>query len=172
MKTARKYRILASVSPLWLALDQLVKYLTVERFQLGESLAVVPGVFNLTYVRNPGVAFGFLGNLAPALREPLLIVVPVFALAAIGYLYRLTIDTDVRTAIALSLVVGGALGNLCDRIRLGYVVDSLDFHWQGAFHWPAFNVADIGICVGMGLLMWDAVRRGLAGEKAPQEASL
>ncbi len=152
-----KYLIFVPLSVFWIILDQITKWQMIERFRLGESLPIIPGWFNLTYVRNPGVAFGFLGTLDPSIRQPLLTLLPLGAMAVIGYVVRTVPDTQRKLIVALSLITGGAIGNLLDRIRLGYVVDSLDFHWQGQYHFPAFNAADIGICVGVGILMLDLV---------------
>ena len=106
------------------------------------SVEVVPGFFSIVNVANPGAAFGILkghGSLA-------LILIAIAALILIAYL--LYISTDLTTVFALSLIAGGALGNLIDRIRLAEVVDFLDFY-IGRYHWPAFNVADIAITCGV-----------------------
>jgi signal peptidase II len=91
--------------------------------------------------------------------------VPLIALGAIGFIFRKLPAADLKLSTALSLVIGGAVGNLIDRVRFGYVVDFLDFHWKHSYHFPAFNVADSAICVGVGLLMIDL----LAAER--EEAS-
>jgi signal peptidase II len=148
----RKYLILLSASGLLVASDQLTKNLIVNRFHLSESLPVISGFFSITRVHNAGAAFGILASLPPGLREPFFFIVPGATLAAIlAVFYRLRPSQN-HSIYALALIVGGALGNLVDRIRLGFVVDFLDFHWSGALHFPAFNVADIAITLGVGLL--------------------
>lgn len=150
-----KYRILFGLTVATVALDRLTKSMILSRFSLGQSLSLVDGIFDLTYVRNTGAAFGMLARTDPAFRVPFFVIVPLAALFAIGYAFRKIPERDLTLATALSLVVGGALGNLIDRVWLGYVVDFLDFHWQYRYHFPAFNVADSAICVGVGLLMLD-----------------
>ena len=159
----KKYWILAALPSLVLVLDQLTKQLIVNRFHLGESIPVMAGYFSLTYVRNTGAAFGFLATANPAFRIPFFMLVPTLALAVIIQLFRKLPDSDLRTAVALASVMGGAIGNLIDRVRFGYVVDFLDFHWRYQVHFPAFNVADSAICVGVGLLMLDLFKKEGAG---------
>ena len=162
----RKYPLLFVITFVSLALDQWTKLLVIQRFRLGETISIIPEFFNLTYVRNTGAAFGMFAQADPAFRVPFFLIVPFVALLAIGNLFRKLPDHDVWGSSALSLVVGGAVGNLIDRARLGYVVDFLDFHWKFQVHFPAFNVADAAICVGVGLLMLDLLKNPdhLSGE--------
>ena len=155
----RKYIILTLLTILIIVLDQLTKYVIVDRFRYGESIPVIQGFFNLTYVRNTGAAFGILSHAAPAFRVPFFIIVPMVALVAIGFIFRKIPDQDLKLSSALSLVIGGAVGNLIDRVMLSYVVDFLDFHWKYQYHFPAFNVADAAICVGVGVLMLDLLNQ-------------
>lgn len=171
-KPATKYFILLFLTVLVIVLDQITKLQVVERFRLGESIAVIPDLFSLTYVRNTGAAFGILATADPAFRVPFFILVPFVALAAIGYVFRKIPAQDRKLSTALSLVVGGAIGNLIDRVRLGFVVDFLDFHWRYTYHFPAFNVADTAICVGVGILMLDLLlQKQDAGKEAHSNAS-
>lgn len=151
----RKYLILVILTTLVILLDQFTKNLVLEKFHLGESLTVFSGFFDLTYIRNTGAAFGILAHADPTFRVPFFIIVPLLALFAIGYIFKKLPENDIKVSLALSLIVGGAIGNLIDRIYLGFVVDFLDFHWQNQYHFPAFNVADSAICIGVGLLMLD-----------------
>ena len=151
----RKYAILSVLTTLIIVLDQVTKYIVVDRFRYGESIPVIPGFFSLTYIRNTGAAFGLLAHANPAFRVPFFVIVPVVALIAIGFIFRKIPDRDIKLSSALSLVIGGAVGNLIDRVMLNYVVDFLDFHWKYQYHFPAFNVADMAICVGVGILMLD-----------------
>ncbi len=132
--------------------DQVTKFMVISHFEYGESLPLIADFFSFTYVRNTGAAFGFLATANPSFRVPFFIVVPIAAMVVLGFLYRdLPVNAKWR-AMALGLVSGGAIGNLIDRIRLGYVVDFLDFHYRNLF-FPAFNVADSAICVGVGILL-------------------
>jgi signal peptidase II len=130
-----------------LALDQATKYWIVARFPLHETRPLISRFFNLVHVRNKGMAFG-IGNRPDADWSFVLLLCAT--LGAVGLLlfwfYRLKPD-ERRLAFPLSLVLGGAVGNLIDRLRLGEVIDFLDFY-AGSFHWPAFNVADSAITVG------------------------
>jgi len=140
-------------------LDQWTKSVILARFQLGESLSVISSFFNITYVRNTGAAFGFLATAHSAFRVPFFIMVPLVALLIIGVMFRRLPEREVRMSSALALVMGGAVGNLIDRVQHGFVVDFLDFHWKYKAHFPAFNVADSAICIGVGLMMLDAARK-------------
>jgi signal peptidase II len=155
----RKYWILLVMTPVVVGLDQLTKHLIVERFHLGETIPLILGFFNLTYIRNTGAAFGILAQAQPAFRIPFFVIVPVLALLAIGYIFRKISATDLKLSCSLSLIIGGAVGNLIDRINFGFVVDFLDFHYGYGYHFPAFNVADSAICVGVAILMLDLLKQ-------------
>lgn len=154
-----KYRILLITAALVLPLDQLSKIYIDRRFALYESLTVIENFFSITYVRNPGAAFGILSD--SAWRLPFFITIGLVATGAIlWYISRL--DPHSRwLPLSLALVLTGAVGNLIDRIRIGEVIDFIDVHWY-QYHWPAFNVADSAITVGVGMLlveMWREERR-------------
>lgn len=155
----RKYWILILLSVFVILLDQWTKALILARFQLGDSVPVLSSFFNITYVRNTGAAFGFLAGSSSSFRVPFFIIVPIVALTVIGLMFRKLPERDVQMASALALVMGGAVGNFIDRIQHGFVVDFLDFHWNYAAHFPAFNVADSAICIGVGLMMIDAAKK-------------
>lgn len=146
--------------------DQWTKILVLGRFEYGESLVLIRDWFSLTYVRNTGAAFGFLATAHPSFRVPFFIVVPIIAMIVLGLLYRDLPKSSRYRAMSLGLVSGGALGNLIDRIRLGYVVDFLDFHWRTEWYFPAFNVADSAICVGVGILLLSTMKQEGAKENA------
>lgn len=134
-------------------LDQIIKLWALARLHPAVPIPVLDDVFHLTLVFNPGVAFGFLSSVEPAWRW-LVGGLSLVALAVLGSLaVRLLPDGNWFTALALGLIFGGAVGNLFDRVRFGAVVDFLDFHWRG-YHWPAFNLADSGITVGVGILVF------------------
>lgn len=150
--TKTKTTILLAVSVVSLVVDQWTKYLVISRFQWGESYPLISGLFSLTYVRNKGAAFGLFHRAPEAFRDPFFIIVPVVALVIIFLLFVRLTDKQRWTALALSLILGGAIGNLIDRVRFGYVVDFLDVYWRD-YHWPAFNVADSCIVVGVGIML-------------------
>jgi signal peptidase II len=151
----RKYLYLGFLAPLVIALDQSTKRAVIARFQLGESISLIEGFFSLTYVRNTGAAFGLLADAHPEFRVPFFLILPFGALAFILGVLRKIDANDTKIAVALALVFGGAVGNLIDRALYGYVVDFLDFHWKYQYHFPAFNIADSAICVGVVVLMWE-----------------
>lgn len=152
MKMSPQYRTLLIVSAAVLTLDQLTKLWIDAHFRLYESVTVIENFFNITYVRNKGAAFGILSD--TSFRIPFFITVGIIAAGAILWYLRTLHADQRRLHLALSLVFAGAVGNLIDRIRLGEVIDFLDVHWY-QYHWPAFNVADSAITVGVGLLLVD-----------------
>ena len=134
-----------------LVLDLLTKHLALERLPPGRPVHVIDGVFSLTLVMNPGLAFGMLAG-TPAGWRWLVALLSIGALAVLAVVGLRMLPTGGRlTPWALGLIFGGAVGNLIDRARFGAVVDFLDFYWRG-YHWPAFNVADASISVGVVLL--------------------
>jgi signal peptidase II len=149
----KKYLISAVVAGFIVALDQLTKVIVLSRFRLGESYTVIENFFNLTFVKNFGAAFGFLSQSHPQFREIFFLTMPPAAMIVIFFLLRGVRDDDKTQILALSGILGGALGNYIDRIRFRYVVDFLDFHWFNQYSWPAFNIADSAIVMGVGVLM-------------------
>jgi signal peptidase II len=113
----------------------------------GEPLEVIPGFFNLVYVRNPGAAWGMLGG-----QQAVLITLSAVVFILLAFFHRRVLNPTLDHRIALGLMLGGILGNLIDRIKLGWVTDFLDFH-IGTHHWPSFNVADSAICIAVGLYL-------------------
>jgi signal peptidase II len=134
-----------------LALDQGVKYLVLARLVPGQPVVVVADVLNLTLVRNPGLAFGVLAGVPAGWRW----VVAALSIAAVLLLGRLALRmlpaAGWPARVSLGLIFGGAVGNLIDRARWGSVVDFIDVYWK-VYHWPAFNVADSSISIGVALL--------------------
>ena len=143
------------------AADQVVKEWVRLQYGLGESTVVVPGFFSLTYVRNTGAAWGMFGGQTVGLA-----ILSVVTLAALILFRRQLLDGTWPHRLALGLLAGGILGNLLDRVRIGYVTDYLDFY-LGASHWPAFNIADAAICTGVGIYMLTSWRSGKPVPAAP-----
>lgn len=147
----RKYHILALSTVSIVSLDQASKFYVDKYIALNESIEVVKGMLNITHIRNTGAAFGLLSGVPPPLGGYFFISISILAL--IGILYFLKkIDDDQLLALGLSLIFGGALGNLIDRVRMGVVIDFIDLYIK-SYHWPAFNVADTCITLGAVLLM-------------------
>jgi signal peptidase II len=139
------------------ALDQMTKALVNDFMTLHESRTIVEGLVRLTYVQNRGAAFGILSEAGLPYQSVLFSAVSLLALLAIAlYAWRMPVHSRLPQT-ALALVMGGAVGNLLDRARLGYVIDYVDVYW-GAHHWPAFNVADSAITIGVALLVLDILR--------------
>ena len=149
-----KYTWFTAITAAIVVLDQLTKYAVVQRFRLHESVRVIPGFFDLTYVRNPGAAFGFLAGASGVWRSIFFITISLVALVVIAALVRQTRDR--LSLYAFALIGGGAVGNLIDRVRFGEVVDFIDWYYR-TYHWPTFNIADSAISLGVGLLVIDTL---------------
>jgi signal peptidase II len=133
-------------------LDQITKYYINSYMSVGDSFPVIHGFFNIAHVRNPGAAFGIFSKSPEIFRTVFLIAVTTAAMVLILYYVRMNRGRDALMNLALSMIFGGAIGNLIDRIRFGEVIDFLDFY-VGPHHWPAYNVADSAISTGAVLLL-------------------
>ncbi|UCF93966.1 MAG: signal peptidase II [Desulfobacterales bacterium] len=153
---SNKYIKLGIIAGGIILLDQISKILILHRLPLHDTIPVIAGFFNLTHVHNPGGAFGFMANVGPMWRSIIFLFISSMAVGLIFYFYRKTPETHSLLAAAFALIFGGAVGNLIDRIRLGKVIDFLDFH-IGQWHWPAFNIADSAISVGIGIFVFHLV---------------
>lgn len=152
MGQAARYVILAIVSVGTIALDQTSKAQIMQTMRLHESIPIIPNVFNLTYIRNPGAAFGLLASSSNGFRLLFFGLTSLFALGLLGTIFfRLRHDEWVGQ-LSIAGILGGAIGNLLDRLRFGEVIDFLDFYID-AYHWPAFNIADAAISVGVFFLI-------------------
>jgi signal peptidase II len=136
-----------------LALDLGTKYLARVLLRPVQSLTIIPNFFQLTYIENRGAAFGILAETDAWFRTPFFILISVLAIIFVAVFYW-KMEGEGWTHLALVFILGGALGNLIDRLRFGRVIDFLYFHWY-QYYWPAFNVADMAICIGAGLLVID-----------------
>ncbi len=141
-----------------LVLDRLTKVLVEARFLLYESKTIIPGVFDLTHTRNTGVAFGLFANSdSPWVPYVLTLTATTALIAILVYSLRQPVD-NWKLQLGLMLVLGGAAGNLYDRINYGYVIDFLDVFY-GTYHWPTFNVADSAITIGIGFLLLEVLHK-------------
>ncbi len=136
--------------------DQLVKALIVSTVPVYQTIPVIPGFFNLTHIYNPGGAFGFLSGSPSVLRHLFFVIASIIAMGLILFLYAKTPPGHGLLKFGLSLIMGGAVGNILDRIRIGKVIDFLDIYIKD-FHWPAFNVADSAIVIGIGLFIYHLI---------------
>lgn len=147
-----RYALFAAISTTGIIIDQITKVYIDRSMQLFDSITIIENFFHITYVRNKGAAFSFLSN--ASWRLPFFITVSMIAALVILIAFRKLRDDQRLAQISLAMIFSGAVGNLIDRIRLGEVIDFLDAHWY-QHHWPAFNVADSLICVGVFLLAID-----------------
>jgi signal peptidase II len=136
--------------------DQLSKGAVQSSFYLGESIPVLDGFFNLTYVRNTGAAFGMGAGVAEIWRVIFFLVIPVLICFGIFYMMIKSLKGPLHLTLSYSLILAGAIGNLIDRFYLGYVVDFFDFY-LGRSHFPAFNIADSSITLAAFFLIYDAL---------------
>jgi signal peptidase II len=131
-----------------IVVDQLSKQHIMQTMRLHESIPIVPNLFSFTYIRNPGAAFGLLAGSSDAFRMVFFGITSIFALVLLGtILYRMP-EREWMGRLSVSAILGGAVGNLIDRLRFGEVIDFLDVYIE-SYHWPAFNVADSAITVGV-----------------------
>lgn len=149
-----RYILFAAISIVGILIDQLTKVAVDRSMRLFDSITIVDNFFHLTYVRNKGAAFSFLSN--ASWRLPFFITISIVAALVILIAFRKLRDDQKLAHVSLAMIFSGAVGNLIDRIRLGEVIDFLDVHWY-RHHWPAFNVADSLICVGVFLLAVDMI---------------
>lgn len=154
-----KYVLVLSLALVIVVLDQITKVWIDTDMKLYESIPVLDGFFNLTYVRNTGAAFSMFADMSETYRVPFFVGVATVAAVAILYFVHTTPASQKLVLVACGFVLGGAIGNLIDRVAYGSVIDFLDVYW-GDWHWPAFNVADSFISIGVGLLLLSSIFTG------------
>jgi signal peptidase II len=150
------------ISALIVILDTWTKSIVTRSLELHEAIPVIPNFFQIVHVRNTGAAFGLGANTGSRLVPWLLNAGAIAVFCVVVVMALRTALNDRRMQVALHLILGGAIGNLIDRFRFGFVIDFLDVYarWGGReHHWPAFNVADSAICIGIGLLFLDMGRK-------------
>lgn len=147
-----KWRIVVGWLTAIIFVDQATKVVVDRSMPLHHSIPIIDGFFSLTYVRNTGAAFGLFAGSAEMFRRPFLIAVSLVAIGFIFTMLRRLPDREKGLSTALAFIVGGAMGNLIDRLVYGEVIDFLDCFW-GRYHWPAFNIADSFITIGVGMTM-------------------
>ncbi|MGH7230621.1 MAG: signal peptidase II [Nitrospiraceae bacterium] len=152
MGGAARYATLAAISVTTVILDQASKSNIMQTMRLHESIPIIPDFFSLTYIRNPGAAFGLLASSSHGFRLIFFGITSLFALGLLGMIFFRLRQDDWIGQLSIAGILGGAIGNLLDRVRFGEVIDFLDFFVNG-YHWPAFNVADAAISVGVFFLI-------------------
>jgi signal peptidase II len=160
----RKYHFL--IAAFVVALDRLSKWAISHRLSLHDSIPVIPGFFRIVHIENPGAAFGLFADSPAEWKVTLLILFSLIALAIVTALLWRSSHRLTSTGIGLALILGGAVGNLWDRLVSKHVVDFLLFY-VGRYQWPAFNVADSAIVVGAGLLVFEIVFAKSPRQKTP-----
>ena len=150
--TRKKYLLTAFISLSVIILDQCTKYLIIKSFALHQSLTIIENYLTIIHIRNKGIAFGLLSGQGSGTRTIFLIITSLFAIAFIFYLLSSLRGRQTYATVTLALILGGAIGNLIDRIRWGEVVDFIYVHWY-QYYWPAFNCADSAISVGLVILL-------------------
>ena len=151
-------------------IDQMTKAWAVTRLRFGEDISVIPNFLNFAYAQNTGVAFSMLDDHGTSGRWGLSVIALIAGVMVIYFFWR-TPRTDDRILGALALLLAGIAGNVTDRMRLGFVVDFIDVQF-GSWHYPTFNVADMAICIGAGLLILDMFLSKRKERQAKQEAPL
>lgn len=155
---ALKYKIVSMLSLIVLVLDQITKIWVQNTIEVWSGYSVIPGFFNMVHVLNRGAAFGFLNRADIRWQTYFFIAVSALAIVLIWHLVHTVHRKDPFLFTGLGLILGGAVGNMIDRIRIGQVIDFLDFY-VGSHHWPAFNIADIAITVGAFCLLLSFYQR-------------
>jgi signal peptidase II len=158
-----RWRTFASIAVAGLILDQASKLYIDRVMSLYQSIPVIDGLFNIFYIRNKGAAFSFLSHVS--WRLPFFIAISTIASLIILVAFKKLRDEQKLAQISMAMIFSGAVGNLIDRVRLGEVIDFLDVYWK-SHHWPAFNVADSLICVGVALLALDMLAEERRAKKS------
>ncbi|PLX70054.1 MAG: signal peptidase II [Denitrovibrio sp.] len=148
-------KILLIAAALIIAIDQWTKIYIKSNFEMYEMRPVIDGFFSITYILNPGAAFGMLAELNESYRQLFFVIITAVAILAVIYLMIKEQDMKMRL-VSYTLILSGAIGNFIDRVYMGKVVDFLHFYYQ-QYQWPAFNVADMSISVGISLLFLDYI---------------
>ncbi len=164
----KKWPLVLGLATVVFVLDQITKHWIVQNVPREVFFPVIPGIFDIVHTRNKGAAFGFMSEMPEHIRMPFFFISSILALVGMIYYFSKAYPEETLVTVSLGLILGGALGNIYDRITLGEVVDFLSFHYYDQWadfslfglsvsfrlEWPAFNVADSAICVAIGLLLF------------------
>ncbi|MGE5302011.1 MAG: signal peptidase II [Alphaproteobacteria bacterium] len=152
-----KTKLVLSWLTVIVVIDQITKLIVDRTMPLYHSIPIIDGFFNLTYIRNTGAAFGILAGSGAAFRLPFLVLFSLLAIGFIIVMLRRLPERETGLIIALTFILGGAIGNLIDRFAYGEVIDFLDIYWA-TYHWPAFNIADSFITVGVTITIYYLIK--------------
>ncbi len=167
MRARRNYTLLTLPALVVILLDQVSKYVVLRAIELHESIPLISGIFSLVHTRNRGMAFGLLNRPGSDFSFYFLVGATFAAVVLLLFWFTRLKDGEGKLVLGLSLILGGAIGNLIDRLRLGEVIDFLDFH-IGPYHWPAFNIADSAITVGTFWIVIILLFHSPKGSKTPK----
>ncbi|GIW43842.1 MAG: lipoprotein signal peptidase [Candidatus Binatia bacterium] len=165
-----KYSIVLGLASLIVVADQITKWLVIAWLPLFATVEIIPGIAEITHVKNTGGAFGFLARADESWRWPFFIFASVLAIVLLWQVVRRTRREETGALFAVGSILGGAIGNLIDRAREGAVTDFISIHWR-EYYWPAFNVADSFISIGVALLVWQSLRTGSTAAAREKQAS-
>ena len=154
---SRKFKLVTGLLIVIVLLDQLTKWVVDTTMPLYRSIPIIDGFFNLTYIRNTGAAFGILAGSGAAFRVPFLMLFSLLAIGFVIVMLRRLPERETGLIVALTFILGGAIGNLIDRFAYAEVIDFLDFYW-GSYHWPAFNIADSFITIGVAITVFYLIK--------------
>lgn len=160
-----KYSLVLGLAAVIVVADQATKWMVRRWLPLHATIEIVPGFAEFTHVANPGGAFGFLAGADASWRMPFFLLVSLLAVVLLWQVVRRTEAHERGVLFAVGSILGGALGNLIDRVRLGAVTDFISLHWR-EYYWPAFNVADSFISIGVAVLLWQSLRSSSRGQQA------
>jgi signal peptidase II len=158
-----KYTLLLITVGVIVLSDQITKLYVDAVMWPHQSITVIENYVDITYVRNPGGAFGLFARANREVIRPLLLGLTAVAVVIMILIYRSTPPNRLLVRLAFALIMGGAIGNLIDRLRFDEVIDFIDVHWSH-YHWPAFNIADAAITIGVAILCWDLLFGKVAKE--------
>ena len=168
--TTRRYGVLGFVVLAIIVVDQMTKAYIDGSMHLHQSISIIPGYFNLTYIRNPGAAFGIMGTMSSGFRIVFFFLTSILAMGLLITIFWRLDPRDWWGQLTIASIFGGAIGNFIDRLQYGEVIDFLDFYING-YHWPAFNVADSAISVGVVSLLLLFAFEKRKPDLTPQEDS-
>jgi signal peptidase II len=168
--TIRRYGVLGAVVLTIIVVDQVTKAYIDGSMYLHQSISIIPGYFNLTYIRNPGAAFGIMGTTSSGFRLVFFFLTSILAMGLLITIFLRLDSSDWWGQLTIASIFGGAIGNFIDRLQYGEVIDFLDFYIN-SYHWPAFNVADSAISVGVVSLLLLFAFEKRKPDLTPQEDS-
>jgi len=169
MKDRGKYVTVLLVAALVAGLDQFTKYLICKLMPLYSRIEVLKGYLDIIHIRNTGIAFGLFKDIGAQYKALSIVAVGAVAIFLLFFLLAQIKKEQKLQMMGLSLILGGAAGNLIDRIRLGEVIDFIDAHWRSLYHWPAFNAADAAISIGITIMLVDELIKNVKHKNVRRE---